>query len=205
MNKKSSNTLLMLLLVVTLMSSCSVAKHPADSNQTSEAATEWYNKQEWLNGLSLTPHNSINKEEFFKEYSKHKVWWDKAFSFMKNTDLANSKPGNYPIDGNNVYAIITEVPLKNIDSSRWEVHKNYNDIHYVITGKAKIGIGSLASATEIVPYDSAKDIGFFKSEGTFYTADPGTFFIASPKDIHRPDLELNGKGRIKKLLIKIRA
>jgi beta-galactosidase beta subunit len=46
------------------------------------------------------------------------LWWDKAFAFMKNADLVNFKPGDYSIDGDNVYERITEVPLKNIDSSK---------------------------------------------------------------------------------------
>nr|MBA4140621.1 YhcH/YjgK/YiaL family protein [Segetibacter sp.] len=38
----------------------------------------------------------------------------------------------------------------------------------------------------------------------YYTAEPGTFFIAFPKDIHRPGLEVDGKGTEKKLVIKIK-
>jgi YhcH/YjgK/YiaL family protein len=79
------------------------------------------------------------------------------------------------------------------------------DIHYVITGREKIGIGSLFKATLVVPYDSKRDIAFYDGKGKYYTAEPGTFFIAFLKQIHRPGLEVDGKGVEKKLVIKIRS
>jgi len=153
----------------------------------------------------LKPHNSIDKVEFAKEYHAHTLWWDKAFAYIKNTDLASLEPGDHPIVGEDVFARITNGPLKNIDSSKWEAHKNYIDIHYVITGREKIGIGSLSSATIIEPYNSKRDISFYNGKGKYYIAEPGTFFIAFPKHIHRPGLEVDGKGTEKKLVIKIRS
>ncbi len=161
-------------------------------------------KVAYLNLEQLKPHTSIDKVEFAREYHAHKLWWDQAFAYMKNTDLASLKPGDHPIVGEDVYARITEGPLKNIDSTKWEAHKNYIDIHYVITGREKIGIGPLSSATIAVPYNSTRDISFYEGKGKYYTAEPGTFFIAFPKDIHRPGLEVDGKGTEKKLVIKIK-
>jgi biofilm protein TabA len=152
----------------------------------------------------LKPHNSIDKVEFAKEYHAHKLWWDKAFAYIRNTDLVSLKPGDHPIIGEDVFARVTEGFLKNFDSSKWEAHKNYIDIHYVIKGREKIGIGPLSSATIVVPYNSTRDISFYEGKGKYYIAEPGTFFIAFPKDIHRPGLEVNGKETEKKLVIKIR-
>jgi YhcH/YjgK/YiaL family protein len=158
-----------------------------------------------LNQRQLKPHNSIDKVEFAKEYHAHKLWWDQAFAYMKNTDLASLKPGDHPIVGEDVYARITEGPLKNIDSTKWEAHKNFIDIHYVITGREKIGIGPLSSASIAVPYNSTRDLSFYVGKGKYYTAEPGTFFLAFPKHIHRPGLEVDGKGTEKKLVVKIRS
>jgi YhcH/YjgK/YiaL family protein len=153
----------------------------------------------------LKPHPSIDKVEFARQYHANKLWWDKAFDYIRNTDLASLKAGEHPIVGDDVFARVTEGPLKNIDSSKWEAHKNYIDIHYVITGREKIGIGSLSTATLVVPYDSKRDIAFFEGKGKYYIAEPGTFFIAFLKQIHRPGLEVDGKGVEKKLVIKIRS
>ncbi|MEJ7826660.1 MAG: YhcH/YjgK/YiaL family protein [Segetibacter sp.] len=196
-------------ILVTLISSflflfTSALQAQSASRLSKKKAIKWYNSHVWMNGLKPTPHTSIDKEEFTKEYHARKEWWDKAFAFMKDTDLANLKPGDHPIVGEDVFARVTEVPLKNIDSTKWEAHKNYHDIHYVISGKEKIGIGALSSATIVVPYDSKRDISFYEGTGKYYIADPGTFFIAFTKHIHRPFLEVDGKGMVKKLVIKIR-
>jgi YhcH/YjgK/YiaL family protein len=154
--------------------------------------------------VQLKPHNSIDKVQFAKEYHANKLWWDKAFAYIKNTDLASLTPGDHPIVGADVFARVTEGPLKHLDSAKWEAHKNYIDIHYVITGREKIGIGPLSSATVVVPYNSTRDISFYEGKGKYYIAEPGTFFIAFPKDIHRPGVEVEGKETEKKLVIKIR-
>lgn len=168
-------------------------------------AIRWYNGNEWLNGLKVTPHKSIDKIEFAKEYHSHQMWWDKAFAFMKNTNLSGLKLGDHPIVGEDVFARVTEGPLKRLDSSKWEAHKNFHDIHYVISGKEKIGIGTLSSATVVVPYDNKRDITFYEGKGKYYIGDPGTFFIAFTKHIHRPGLQVDGKNVVKKLVIKIRS
>lgn len=162
-------------------------------------------KKSYLDLRQLKPHNSIDKVEFAKEYHAHKIWWNKAFLYIRDTDLASLTPGDHPIVGEDVFARITEGPLKKIDSSKWEAHRNFIDIHYVIRGREKIGIGLLSAATIIDPYNSKRDISFYKGKGNYYIADPSTFFIAFPKHIHRPGLEVSGKENEKKLVIKIRS
>ncbi len=152
----------------------------------------------------LKPHPSIDKVEFAKQYHAHKLWWDKAFSYIKDTDLASLKVGDHPIVGKDVFARVTEGPLKNIDSSRWEAHKNYADIHYVIKGREKIGIGDISKAKLVEPYNSARDLSFYDGKGKYYIAEPGTYFVAFTHQIHRPGLQVDGKETDKKLVIKVR-
>ena len=152
----------------------------------------------------LKPHQSIDKVEFAKQYHAHKLWWDKAFAYLKNTDLASLKTGDHPVVGDDVFARVTEGPLKNIDSSRWEAHKNYADIHLVIKGREKIGMGDLSTAKLVEPYNSTRDISFYEGNGKYYIAVPGTYFIAFTHQIHRPGLQVDGKETEKKVVIKVR-
>ena len=91
-------------------------------------ATAWLNKKEWKKGLKLDAHSSINKVEFAEQYHKNQAAWDKAFAFLRDSDLTKLKPGKYPIDGTNVYASITEAPSKEFENSAWESHRNYIDL-----------------------------------------------------------------------------
>lgn len=177
---------------------------PAQSTN-SKGTNGWYKGGQWLNGLSLKPHESVNKKEFEKQYKAHQAWWDKAFAFLKDTDLESLKPGKHVIDGENVFALVTHGTTKDSAQTRWEAHKIYLDIHYVFSGKEKIGIGPVASATPSTDFDTAKDIGFYTAKGKYYQSKKGTFFIAFPQDAHRPNIKVDGNDAIKKIVIKIRA
>lgn len=193
--------LLTFLFTVIISNSRSLAQQDEASRKKTD---KWYNSHEWLNGLKLKPHKSVNKEEFAKQYQLRKAWWDKAFAYLKETDLASLKPGKYPIDGEDVFATVTEGPTKEFDQTKWEAHRNYQDIHYVITGKEKMGLAPISSATVVQEYDPAKDIGFYNAQGKFYESSPGYFFIAFPGDAHRPGIKTDGSTEIKKVVIKIR-
>src|SRR5471030_657532 len=79
---------------------------------TKKHAAKWMKSNEWKNGLTLEVHASVNEVEFAEQYHKNKAKWDKAFTFMRDQDLSALKPDKYLIDGDNVYAMITEAPSK---------------------------------------------------------------------------------------------
>jgi len=157
-----------------------------------------------LTGRQFKPHKSINKTEFTKQYEANKTYWDKAFEFLKNTDLDTIAAGRYAIDGDNVYAMVTENKTKDFDSTKWESHRNYIDLQMVITGEEKIGRAAIADVIVTMPYDAGKDLINYSGDGKFYVADPNTFFLFFPGDAHRPNITTNGNTPDKKIVIKIR-
>ena len=167
----------------------------------------WYNNIESKNGLKLTPSASINQQEFFRQYRKNNTWWDEAFTFLKTKDLAQLKPGMYVIDSGNVIATVSEGPAKNIDDIKWEAHRNFNDLQYIIKGKVRMGVAPSADirAAQIVPYTNSTDnMNFTNEGGEYFDADSGTFFIFSPQEMHRPAIKVPGNNVIKKIVIKVR-
>jgi len=157
-----------------------------------------------LTGTTLKPHETINKAEFARQYQLNKNYWDEAFAFLKNNNLDTMAVGRYTIDGDNVYAMITENPTKNLDSTKWESHHNYIDLQYVIKGEEKIGVTDISTLTVTMPYDASKDLVNYSGEGNYHTAKPGTFFLFFPKDAHRPNVTPGGNKADKKIVIKIR-
>ena len=174
------------------------------ANAQSQQVNEWFQKKEWLAGLQLEPHETINKTAFAKQYQLNKQYWDKAFAFLKNHNLETLAVGRYDIDGDNVYAMVTENPTKNMDSTKWESHRNYVDLHLVITGEEKIGVADVSKLTVTMPYDASKDLANYSGEGKFYLAKPRTFFLFFPSDAHRPNVTTGSNKTDKKLVIKIR-
>lgn len=192
-----------ILLLCLLFSNCKVHA-PAGDSANNKEALKWFKGESWKNGLKLDADKSTNAAEFARQYQANKAWWDEAFAFMKNQDLENLKPGRYPIDGDNVYATVTEAPDKDFEKTNWESHRKYNDIQYIIKGKEKIGVAALSTATVTKPYDPKSDVANYTSEGEYHTAAPGTFFIFFPQNLHRPSIKVEGYDIVKKLVVKVR-
>jgi YhcH/YjgK/YiaL family protein len=187
-----------------LLAGIHVSAQTAPSTLTKKQVNDWYQKKEWLSGLQWQPHESVNKAVFAKQYQVNKTYWDKAFAFLKNNDLQTMAVGRHAIDGDNVYAMITENPTKDMDSTKWESHRNYIDLQSVIKGEEKIGVADVTKLTLTMPYDASKDVANYSGDGKFYTALPKTFFLFFPGDAHRPNITTNGNKPDKKIVIKIR-
>jgi len=170
-----------------------------------KAANEWVKSHVWANGLKVEVYPDVNSVEFEKQYKLTKDDWDKAFAFLADSaKLATLAPGNYPIDGKNVYASITEGPSKAPEVAKWESHRKYIDLQYVIRGAEKIEVMPLASATVTEPYNETKDAAHYSGNGKYYTATPAMFYLFFPGDVHRPNIRVDGYDVVKKLVIKIR-
>lgn len=194
----------LLTLVLGSMLTAGAQTTPAD-NWSRHKIKKWFDKKEWLGGLKLNPHKSVNKEEFARQYRLNKSYWDQAFAFLKNHDLNALAKGKYPIDGDNVFASVTIDSSKDFKNTNWESHRNYVDLQYVINGEEKIGVSPVSRATVTNQYNDKKDAANYSVEGKFYSATPGTFFIFFPSDAHRPNITPGGNKPVKKLVIKVKA
>jgi biofilm protein TabA len=173
----------------------------ATSPPTKKAITKWIKQREWAGGLRLKLHSSVNQDSFYVAYHRNRQFWDSAFAFLKNNDLSEIKPGKYPILGDRVYATISEAPSHKIEEVKWESHKKYVDLQYIIKGREMIGIADTSKATITKPYSD--DAINYDAAGKYYIARPGHFFLFFPNDAHRPTIRVAGYDVVKKIVIKI--
>jgi biofilm protein TabA len=183
---------------------CKSSKDPA--SWSSSKVDKWFEKHEWLNGWNVTPDASINKKEFVINYFKNTERWDKAFAFLKDNDLSKLDIKRYDIDGDNLYASVSEYVTKNEADTKFEVHRKYIDIQHVINGAEQMSITPLSDKKdEQVPYDPAKDVEFMTVNKTAsYEATPDKFFIFFPSDIHRPGVKIGENKSVRKVVVKVR-
>ncbi|MEO5995549.1 MAG: YhcH/YjgK/YiaL family protein [Chitinophagaceae bacterium] len=167
-------------------------------------AEKWFKTETWKNGLELNADPSTDVAEFYRQYHANKTLWDQAFAFLKDQDLETIKPGKYPIDGEDVFASVSEQFNFELDKTTWESHRKYNDIQYVIKGGETIGITDPSTATVTVDYNEMQDITFYNAEGTLHSFQPGVFFIFFPQNLHRPCIKAGAADTVKKIVLKIR-
>jgi len=166
---------------------------------------KWFEKGKWLNGWQVKPDATIDRKKFAVSYFKHKERWDKAFKFLKENDLTKMEVKRHDIDGNELYAPVSEYMTKNEEDARYEGHLKYIDIQYVASGKELIGIAPASMQKEILdPYDATKDIMFMTvNQITNFKATPENFFIFFPEDLHRPGLKDGENTKVKKVIVKV--
>jgi YhcH/YjgK/YiaL family protein len=90
--------------------------------------------------------------------------------------------------------------------AKFEAHRKYIDIQYVISGKEIMNVAPLKTQKEVlVPYDAEKDIEFLTvSKIADFKASPSCFFIFFPDDAHRPGLKDGVNSPVRKLVIKLK-
>jgi YhcH/YjgK/YiaL family protein len=183
---------------------CKTSTDP--STWSDKQLNKWFEKGKWLNGWTVKPDASINRKTFAASYFRHKERWDKAFKFLKESDLSNMELKRYDLDGNNLYVPLSEYISKNEEAARYEAHRKYIDIQYVVSGKELIGVAPLAQLKEILePYSEEKDIMFITAnQGTNYQALPDRFFIFFPEDLHRPGLKDGENSPVRKAVVKVK-
>jgi len=128
----------------------------------------------------------------------------KAFDYLENTDFENIECGKYIIEEDNIYAIVQDYQTKPIDPCKWEAHKKYIDIQYIVQGQELIGYTNIENVESITEYDTDKDITFYTGEGDFITAKSGYFVILWPQDAHMPGIFVNETEYVKKVVVKIK-
>jgi len=198
-----------ILIVMVLVSFIGLtgSKTPSDpSSWSDKKINKWFASKVWAEGWTVSPDQSVNKREFAVSYFKNKPRWEKAFKFLAENDLKKLEIKRYDIDGDNLFATVSEYMTKNEEATNFEAHRKYIDIQYVIIGKEIMHVAPLVKACEeVTPYDGTKDIEFLKVLSMEkYPATQQNFFIFFPSDAHRPGIKENVNAQVRKLVIKVK-
>jgi len=139
-------------------------------------------------------------------YPLHKNF-EKAFDFIKKAVSENYAVGKYEIDSDKVYASVQEYETKDYNDAKFEGHRNYIDIQYIISGIECMEMIDISKAEPNTEYNETKDVMFYKnrdiSKKCVVEADEyGIFF---PQDIHKPGFSFeNQKSKVKKIVVKVK-
>ena len=125
-----------------------------------------------------------------------------AFRYLQKTDFSKVEPGRQEIDGTNLFALIQTYDPKPREKGRWEAHRKYIDVQFVLSGSELIGYAPLDCLSS-VSFDEAKDFHELKGDGDFLQAAGGTFLILFPHDAHMPGIAGPASRPVKKIVVKI--
>jgi YhcH/YjgK/YiaL family protein len=143
--------------------------------------------------------NINNLHQYLKVNEKIAV----GLKYLKETDFSLMKPGRYDIDNENVYALLQIYDTKPVEEGKWEAHRKYIDIQYIVEGCERIGYSNIRHMKEITDYYYQKDFILLEGEGNFITVNSGSFAIFMPQDAHMPCVSADTCSTVKKVVVKV--
>jgi biofilm protein TabA len=125
-----------------------------------------------------------------------------AIQFLQSADLASLTCGRHPIDGDRLYAAVSEYQTQSREEGRWEAHRRYMDVHVVVFGAEAIGYAT-AGALETVEEEPERDLVWLRGSGEIVTLLPGQFLAVWPGEGHMPGLAVGEPEPVKKVVVKV--
>ncbi|MFN7980674.1 MAG: YhcH/YjgK/YiaL family protein [Vicinamibacterales bacterium] len=127
-----------------------------------------------------------------------------ALEYLRSTDLNALTEGRHAVDGDHVFALVSDYTTKSPSDAFWEAHRRHVDVQYVHSGVEAIGVGDLA-AFRCEPYVVERDLVVAHGEsGRAVEMRAGNFAILFPHDVHMPGLIHGRPERVRKVVVKVR-
>jgi uncharacterized protein, YhcH/YjgK/YiaL family len=139
----------------------------------------------------------------YKSYEGLSSRFKKAFEYLASTDFSKLEPGKYEIDGTEVYASVMEGNTKLKEAGKWEAHKKYADIQFIVEGTEVMGYTYISNLEANTEYNEVKDVFFGIASGDLVTVNSGMFAVFMPQDAHMPGLCVNNPEKVKKVVVKV--
>lgn len=127
----------------------------------------------------------------------------KAFDFIVKGTEEDIAVGKYEIDGDDVYASVSEYDTKT--EGNYEGHIDYIDVQYILKGHEEIYWKNINDCTLIKDYTPDKDVKIYSAENPVVLDMPaGAFAIFYPTDAHAPNRAYKEVSHVKKIVVKIK-
>ena len=128
-----------------------------------------------------------------------------AIHYLTHIDFSGIEPGKYAVDGDRVYAMISQYTTRPLSEGKWEAHRQYIDIQYIIQGQEQIGYACIDRLKVTEPYDADKDALFLEGPADDeLVLKAGELVMLWPEDAHRPCIAVDGPAPVKKVVVKVR-
>ena len=128
----------------------------------------------------------------------------RALEYLGETDLDALQPGRYELEGPDLCVIVSEYSTKQPAGGRWEAHRRFIDLQYLVRGTERVGYAPV-ERLQAGPDDDQKDVMWLSGSGQFASLQPGDFMILWPHDAHMPGMAIDSPAPVRKIVVKIAA
>lgn len=130
---------------------------------------------------------------------------DKAIEYILSGEYKKGTPGKNVIDGDNLYFNYPDCPMtKELEDGFFESHKQYIDIHVVISGEENLGYVPRPEAVLTKEYDAEGDYELLNGEiKNMFHLTPERFVMFFPDEPHMALLKVGEVKQITKVIFKV--
>ena len=130
---------------------------------------------------------------------------ERALEYLSNTDFTTLEDGKHEIQGNEIYAVIATYDTEPESARKFEAHRKYLDVQYLLAGREIICWAPLEGLSFSGEYSEEKDIVFLSGDPRArLRMSPGSFALFFPQDAHKPNCAWNDPQAVRKVVVKIR-
>ena len=143
--------------------------------------------------------------DHLKRYAVPKT--EAILKFIADHDCACLPDGEIEIEGRQLFVRIMSYTPKPAEENRFEIHRVYADVQYLVSGTEIMQTTRLKDSTRLTEYDPRGDYLFLKASGvtTDLIIQAGEFAVFYPNQAHRPSCSYEGyNGLVKKLVFKVK-
>lgn len=126
-----------------------------------------------------------------------------ALEYLAQTDLSALTEGRHAVDGDAVFALVSDYQTRLPEDAFWEAHRRHVDVQYVHSGRERLAYGNL-DLFDADPYDAERDLTVARGNGSAVIVGAGEFVILFPADVHMPGLQVHGPEAVRKVVVKVR-
>jgi YhcH/YjgK/YiaL family protein len=147
----------------------------------------------------------ISELKDFKYYCNGNKKMERAFKFLCETDLKNLETGKHLIEAEEIFALVQVYTTKELGLCRFESHKRYIDIQFIVSGVEKMSYYPthklILAENDLIKNDKA----LYKDESLAndFIVNEGQFVVFYPEDGHKACISVNHSCQVKKIVVKV--
>lgn len=141
-----------------------------------------------------------------ESYKKTHPRFEAAFEALKKLVAEDAADGKYEIDGKNIFASISTYQTKPTAEKKFEIHKDYIDIQYIVSGREIMGNEALDELTPMGDYKPDAQFFYLNDNYDKIYLSAGELAVFFPNEPHGPGIAVDETpSTVKKIVVKVLA
>lgn len=128
-----------------------------------------------------------------------------ALRYLETFD-ESTPDGRYDLEGDDVFARPHSYTTEPEDRRRWETHRRYVDVQYLVSGRERIYHAPATQLSGALPYDPEKDVVHYAGpagEVSDLVLRAGEFAVFFQDDAHKPSVAVDEREPVRKIVVKV--